>query len=136
MKKTVMLLLCMVILTACSSEDTKMSETTKKPDLQLGNQFLTDNELSNKGFKIHSLETNWSKAGKYYYQVNITNTSTQSQNLTIEQLVLVDTLGIENHVQMIDQDLISPYQANQSKTGIIAFDDLGEGKPKFLRLKE
>ncbi|QIO05461.1 putative periplasmic lipoprotein [Acinetobacter shaoyimingii] len=140
MKKIFLVVFCAMALTACNKNNEQKLEQTNitesKQDIQVGNKFVIVNELTNKNIKLQAFETNLSKDGKYYYQVEIENVSAQPMNLKAEQIVLVDTNGNENRVQMIDRDLTTPYEPKQSKKGIIAFDDLGQSQPKFLKFKD
>lgn len=140
MKKILAVLLCTMALTACNKNNEKQAEipstTESKQDIKVGDKFVIVNELTNKNIKLQAFETNLSKDGKYYYQVEIENVSSQPMNLRSDQIVLVDTNGKENRVQLIDRDLTTPYNPNQAKKGIIAFDDLGQSKPKFLKFKD
>ena len=140
MKKIWVVVLCAVALTACQKNNEKQAEqnnlTETKQDIQVGNKFVIVNELTNKNIKLQAFETNLSKDGKYYYQVQIENLSVQPINLRNEQIVLVDSSGKENRVKLIDRELTTTYDPKQSRTGIVAFDDLGRSDPKFLKVKD
>lgn len=137
MKKIFVVFACVMTLVACSKEahTEALNHSDAPQEIKLGHDFLITNELNNKDIKLQAFETNLSKDGEYYYQIEIHNASSQPINIKTNQIVLVDTAGTEHRVKLIDQELIAAYDINQSKSGIIAFDDLGQSSPKFLKIK-
>ena len=139
MKKLACIGLCVFALAACEKNkpETAVLESSvtenHKQDIQLGNKFVVVNDMTNKNLKILSHETNLTGDGKYYYQIEIQNLSGQPFNIKTEQIVLVDSAGVESRVKLIDRELNEPFEVNESKTGIVAFDDIGPSKPKYLK---
>lgn len=134
--------LCTFALTACEKntqkeQQTQVAQSEAAPqEIKLGNKFVVVNELTNKNMKIQAFETSLTGDGKYYYQIEIQNLSQQPVNLKSEQMVLVDEAGAEFRVKLLDRELTAPFEVNETKKGIVAFDEIARSKPKYLKFKD
>lgn len=146
LNKVLLVSLSVFALVACEKNKTEATNQTAsstataqdqidKKDIKLGNKFVVTNEMTNKNLKIQAHETSLTGEGKYYYQIEIQNVSDQPITIKTEQISLVDSGGKDNRVKLIDREVNEPIEAKETVTGIVAFDDLGVNKPKYLKFK-
>lgn len=135
MIKYVCIVFLAITLMACNKQPEKINEVKSK-EIIVGDKILVANELLNKNLKISANNTNLSKDDKFYFQLSIQNLSNQPLNFKEDQIIMVDSKGEEYKTALIDRELISPIDPNQEITGIVAFDSVKYGKPKFIKFKE
>lgn len=141
MIKYIGIALLILPLIACSKQTEKSTDTQSTSEIEskeiiVGDKILIVNELSNKDLKLTANNTSLSKDNKYYFQLSIENFSPQIINIRAEQIIMVDSKGQEYKVGLIDRDLTSPLDSKQQVTGIIGFDNVKFGQPKFIKFKE
>lgn len=141
MIKYIGIALLVLPLMACNKQTEKPTDTQSTSEIEnkeiiLGDKILIANELNNKDLKLTANNTSLSKDNKYYFQVSIENFSPQIINIRAEQIIMVDSKGQEHKVGLIDRDLTSPIDSKQQVTGMIGFDNVKFGQPKFIKFKE
>ena len=140
MKKIVISLLCGFSLVACGqAEKSQVAELNKEEiaeQLQIGNSFSITNETQYKNIRLKAFETNLSEKGTYYYQLEIQNLGSEPIHIKAKQIELIDRDGNTYRVKLIDRELTQPFEGNQTKTGIIAFDQVENAEPQFIKLKD
>lgn len=135
MIKYIGVVLLALTLMACNKQQEEINEAQSK-EIILGDKILVANELLNKNLKLSANNTNLSKDGKFYIQLSIQNLSKQPLSFKENQIAMVDSKGNEYKVALIDRELISPIDPNQEIIGIVAFDNVKYGKPKFIKFME
>ena len=141
MKKLCTILICTLPLFACSKPEKKVdqnqtSSSQQQQSIETGKKLSIVNELRNKSLKLTAFDTNHSKGNKYIYQITIENLGEQPMNINSEQIVMVDSKGQEHKPGLIDRELTAPIEAKQQVVGVVGYDDVKFGEPKFIKIVE
>lgn len=138
MKKIIFITMIAVLgLSACDQKSKNIEANDGIPKTQnmvVGDKFVVSNIMQNKNLRILAENTNLSKDNKYYYQFTIENQGNQPINIRSEQIKLVDSKGTEHTVGLIDRALTEPLDPKKKVVGIVAFDNVKIGTPKFIKL--
>ncbi|MEB3753072.1 DUF4352 domain-containing protein [Acinetobacter sp. MD2(2019)] len=147
MKKLVLVssLISVLLLVGCgtknkvedATEKTEHTQATEKTaQIKTAEALSVTNNIRKGAVKITALNTSLSQKEKYYYQVTVENTGTSPINIQSEQIKLVDSFGKEHAVGLVDRELISPIFPQKSVTGLVAFDSVKVGTPKFIKFDD
>ena len=124
-------------LTACDQKSKNVeikNDVQKTQDIVVGDKIIASNMMQNKNLRILAENTNLSKDNTYYYQLTLENQGNQPINIRSDQIKLVDSKGAEHKVGLIDRELTEPLDPKKKIVGIVTFENVKIGTPKFIKL--